>query len=77
MILSGDSDKDIYSYMIQRYGDFVVFKPPINYTTYFLWFAPLIFLVLCFIYLFKATRNKNNSDNKTPNEIERAKNLLK
>lgn len=77
MVLSGDSDKDIYSYMIQRYGDFVVFKPPINYTTYFLWFAPLIFLVLCFIYLFKATRNKNNSDNKTPNEIERAKNLLK
>lgn len=77
MILSGDSDKDIYSYMIQRYGDFVVFKPPINYTTYFLWFTPLIFLVLCLIYLFKATRNKNNSDNKTPNEIERAKNLLK
>ena len=77
MILSGNSDKDIYLYMAERYGDFVVFKPPINYKTYFLWFAPLLFLVACFFYLFRATRNKKYLESKTSHKIEIAKNLLK
>ena len=45
MILSNKSDKEIYQFMVDRYGDFVVFKPPINWKTYLLWFAPLVFLV--------------------------------
>ena len=50
MILSNKSDKEIYQFMVDRYGDFVVFKPPINWKTYFLWFAPLVFLVFCLFY---------------------------
>ena len=49
MILNKKSDKDIYLFMIERYGDFVNFKPPINSKTYFLWFAPPFLLVLCLI----------------------------
>ena len=41
MILDGQSDPEIYSYMVERYGDFVVYKPPVNTKTYLLWFAPL------------------------------------
>ena len=77
MILSGDSNKDIYFYMVERYGDFVVFKPPVNYKTYFLWFTPLLFLVTCCLYLFRATRKKNHIKNKPSQDIERVKNLLK
>ena len=46
MILNDKSDDDVYLFMIERYGDFVIFKPPINWKTYLLWFTPLIFLVL-------------------------------
>ena len=58
MILNDKSDNDIYLFMIERYGDFVIFKPPINLKTYLLWFTPLIFLVLCFIYLIRIISKK-------------------
>ena len=77
MILSDKSDDDIYLFMIERYGDFVIFKPPINWKTYLLWFTPLIFLVLCFIYLIRITSKKRDFSAKSSAEIERAKNLLK
>ena len=77
MILNNKSDDDIYLFMIERYGDFVIFKPPINWKTYLLWFTPLIFLVLCFIYLIRITSKKRDFSVKSSAEIERAKNLLK
>ncbi len=77
MILNDKSDDDIYLFMIERYGDFVIFKPPINWKTYLLWFMPLIFLVLCFIYLIRITSKKRDFSVKSSAEIERAKNLLK
>lgn len=77
MILSDKSDDDIYLFMIERYGDFVIFKPPINWKTYLLWFTPIIFLVLCFIYLIRITSKKRDFSAKSSAEIERAKNLLK
>ena len=77
MILNDKSDDDIYLFMIERYGDFVIFKPPINWKTYLLWFTPLIFLVLCFIYLIRIISRKRDFSVKSSAEIERAKNLLK
>ena len=77
MILNNKSDKEIYLFMVERYGDFVVFKPPINFKTYLLWFAPFLFLVLCFIYLFRLTRKKYDYISNSSSEIERAKKILK
>ena len=77
MILNDKSDNDIHLFMIERYGDFVIFKPPINWKTYLLWFTPLIFLVLCFIYLIRIISKKRDFSPKSSAEIERAKNLLK
>ena len=77
MILNKKSDKDIYLFMVERYGDFVNFKPPINSKTYLLWFAPLFLLVLSLIYLFRITRNKNEHTSSSVSDIERAKKLLK
>lgn len=36
----GDSDTEIISFMQERYGDFVLLKPPVQGNTYLLWFAP-------------------------------------
>ena len=77
MILSNQSNKEIYEFMVERYGDFVVFKPPINWKTYLLWFAPLVFLVFCFIYLIRSTRAKDKIVNNSSGDIEKAKRLLK
>ena len=77
MILNKRSDKDIYLFMVERYGDFVIFKPPINIKTYLLWFAPLLLLFLCLIYLFRVTRNKKQNIVSSSIEIQRAKKLLK
>ena len=77
MILNDKSDNDIYLFMIERYGDFVIFKPPINLKTYLLWFTPLIFLVLCFIYLIRIISKKRDFSVKSSSETERARDLLK
>ena len=77
MILNDKSDNDIHLFMIERYGDFVIFKPPINLKTYLLWFTPLIFLVLCFIYLIRIISKKRDFSPKSSAEIERARDLLK
>ena len=77
MILNNKSNKENYQFMVERYGDFIVFKPPINWKTYLLWFAPLVFLVFCFIYLIRATTIKDEKATDSSVDIEKAKRLLK
>ena len=45
MLLRGDSDRQILDYMTARYGDFVLYRPPLKSTTAVLWFAPALLLV--------------------------------
>lgn len=46
MILDGRTDAEIEQYMVDRYGDFVLYNPPLNPTTYLLWGAPVILLLV-------------------------------
>lgn len=41
---AGKSDKEIVAYMTDRYGDFILFRPPVKLTTYLLWFGPFLLL---------------------------------
>ena len=40
-LTAGDSDEDVLQYMVARYGDYVLLKPPVQNNTLFLWLAPL------------------------------------
>ena len=40
----GMSDREIIDYMVARYGDFVLYRPPLKGSTILLWFGPLLFL---------------------------------
>ncbi len=40
MLVAGKSDRDIIDYMTARYGDFVLYRPPVKNTTALLWFGP-------------------------------------
>jgi cytochrome c-type biogenesis protein CcmH len=41
----GKSDKEVIKYLTDRYGDFVLYKPPLRSYTVLLWFGPFLFLV--------------------------------
>jgi cytochrome c-type biogenesis protein CcmH len=44
LAVSGRSDAEIKQYLVARYGDFVLYKPPVKPTTYLLWFGPFLLL---------------------------------
>ncbi|MBI3758942.1 MAG: cytochrome c-type biogenesis protein CcmH, partial [Deltaproteobacteria bacterium] len=45
-IAAGESNEDIKRYLVARYGDFILMKPPLQRDTIALWFAPaLVFLI--------------------------------
>lgn len=49
LVKEGKSDTEISDYLTSRYGDFILFKPPVKAVTYLLWFGPFLFLILGFI----------------------------
>jgi len=51
-IKEGSSDKEIYDFLIARYGDFILLKPPFKISTYILWLSPFAFLIVGVLILF-------------------------
>jgi cytochrome c-type biogenesis protein CcmH len=45
-IVAGDSDEEIIAYFTERYGDFILLKPPVEPATWGLWFGPALVLVV-------------------------------
>ncbi|MFT6394480.1 MAG: cytochrome c-type biogenesis protein CcmH [Methylophilaceae bacterium] len=43
---AGKTDEEIVAYLVERYGDFVTFRPPVNASTALLWFGPFIMLII-------------------------------
>ena len=44
-LTAGDSDQAVIAYVVSRYGDFVLLRPPVKPETWALWFGPLLLLV--------------------------------
>ena len=49
MVSEGKTDKEISEFMVARYGDFVLYRPPLKATTFFLWFGPAVLLIIAAI----------------------------
>jgi cytochrome c-type biogenesis protein CcmH len=54
----GVSEKDIITFMTERYGDFVLYRPPVKATTWLLWFGPGLLLVAGLVALFMRLRRR-------------------
>jgi len=67
MLRRGDSDQQIIAFMTERYGDFVLYRPPLKKTTAILWFGPAILLVGGLLILFLILRRRSRMD---PNLFE-------
>ena len=61
LIKKGYQDKEIYIFLTDRYGDFILLKPPLKTSTYALWLLPIIFLLIgiFIIYIHQKRSEKN------------------
>lgn len=58
------SNQEIIDFLVARYGDFVLYKPPVKSTTYFLWAGPFVFLLVgaIILYTYLKRRRKQIDD---------------
>ena len=56
-LILGDSDEEIYGFLRERYGDYILLKPPLNLNTVILWFLPFIVLMFGSILIFKIIKS--------------------
>jgi cytochrome c-type biogenesis protein CcmH len=77
-IAAGKSDDEIVGFMVGRYGDFVLYRPPFKATTVLLWLGPLALVVAGFWTLGRALRARRQArvPPLTEEERERAERLL-
>jgi cytochrome c-type biogenesis protein CcmH len=77
---AGKSDKEIIAFLTERYGKFILFRPPMDATTYLLWFGPFVVLLAGLILLFRYVKQRRELIVEQPlsaEERRRADTLLK
>lgn len=73
-ISAGDTDRQVMDYIVSRYGDFVLLRPPVKSTTYILWFGPALVLVLGLLAIFFFYRRRGAAAGPAPlSDAEKAK----
>ena len=66
MILEGMTNSEIEQFMFERYGDFIFYKPRLRMETLFLWFGPLIFLLIGGAAAIAISRKASQTGQKNP-----------
>ena len=61
MIQDGKSDEEIVEFLVARYGDFVLYNPPIKPSNYLIWFGPFVLLLVAGILLLRAVRRQKST----------------
>ncbi len=59
LIKDGKSDEEIMEFMVNRYGDFVRYRPPVKPTTWVLWFGPFLLLLAGVVGLVRFLKRRN------------------
>jgi cytochrome c-type biogenesis protein CcmH len=78
MINAGQSDDQIVQFMIDRYGDFVLYRPPLNPKTMILWLAPVLTVAAgLFGFWFLLKRRRQNDQQPSDADLQRIRDLLK
>ena len=81
-IKQGRTDKEIISYMVERYGDFVLYNPPLKASTVILWVGPAVLFFVALIWGYVALRRRKvivsqTERRLTAEEMKRAEELLR
>ena len=75
----GKSDQEIIDYLVARYGDFVLYKPPVKSYTVLLWYGPFALLLIAvgvLVYQLRKRRRLVQESELTPEAQQRAASLL-
>jgi len=75
----GKNDQEIIDYLVARYGDFVLYKPPVKSYTVLLWFGPFALLLIgagVLVYQLRKRRRTVQESELTPEAQQRAASLL-
>ncbi|MES2297046.1 MAG: cytochrome c-type biogenesis protein [Pseudomonadota bacterium] len=78
-LAKGMADQDVIDYMVQRYGDFVLYKPPVKRITWLLWFGPFALLAGGIALLMVNLRRRRPQEEVAmpPEQLARAAELLR
>lgn len=79
LVEQGKSDQEVKDYLVQRYGDFILYRPPLTSMTVLVWFGPLIFLAVgagLLIFNLRRRRARITVAPLSAEEQARVKNLL-
>jgi len=75
----GKNDEEVVTYLTDRYGDFVLYKPPLRSYTLLLWFGPLLFLAVggvAWYFTLKRRRAMRATDEVSATDLKAAADLL-
>jgi len=76
MLQQGKGRAEIVEYMVNRYGDFVLYRPPIKSSTYLLWLGPFALLLIVLVAVFIRFRKPETLAPPEPEAVKRARSLL-
>ncbi|MDY6941597.1 MAG: cytochrome c-type biogenesis protein [Pseudomonadota bacterium] len=71
MVIAGHDDEQIREFLVSRYGDFVLYRPPVKGSTYLLWFGPGALLLLGVIALLMTVRRQSGAEVTALSDSER------
>jgi cytochrome c-type biogenesis protein CcmH len=78
MLQKGQTEDEIVDFMVQRYGDYVLYRPPFKPMTWLLWLGPLMIFVLGVIFAIRFMKSQSSGsqpESLSEEEIERVKSL--
>jgi cytochrome c-type biogenesis protein CcmH len=78
MLVGGKTDEQIKEFMLARYGDFVLYRPPVKTTTVPLWIGPFVLLAigLVVVAVMVRRRSRQAQPEMRSEDVERARKLL-
>ncbi|MDH5470333.1 MAG: cytochrome c-type biogenesis protein CcmH [Gammaproteobacteria bacterium] len=61
MMQAGNSDAQIVDFLVERYGDFVLYSPPVKPSTWLIWFGPFVLLLVAILLLVRSLRRQQHT----------------
>ena len=59
-IKDGKTEKEIYGFLIEKYGEWIVYKPPLNKVNFVLWLLPYLVFIIGGVIIFLRFKKRNN-----------------
>jgi cytochrome c-type biogenesis protein CcmH len=73
MMQAGKNDEEIVEFLVTRYGDFVLYKPPLKPSTWLIWFGPFVLLLIAVFLLLRSIRRQQKLPTAEISAAERAR----